>query len=110
MVECELLLKRIREYIKIGKRHMPVENADGQRWLQTLLDWGFFSLDDFWETVAAFSKEDYFNGPLPCQSSSQPDVLTDWEFKILLNDKPVCIRLKEDSEGRGCVFVGIYPI
>lgn len=101
-------LKRMKELVRKGKRHFVKRMRDGKSYVQQLADLGLSSIDEAWECVLQLNETHYASGPESDHRDGPGSPKVVWKFKMEINEVTAYIKLKDETEGRGCVCMSFH--
>lgn len=106
----KLFLCKIHEMIRLNKMYfVPRTYPDGLSYIDHLARLGIESLDEAWEYILQLDERHYCDGP--CKDISEKtgaEQLVVWMFKIQVNGEIAYIKIKDESERRGCVCISFH--
>jgi len=105
---AEPFLRRMVDLIISGRKHFVRRNRSGKTAIQMLAKLGITSFDEAWEIVIALSSKEYFRGPVVDRDDPPGSPPRLFIFKIEVNGILTYIKLKDDTENRGCVCLSFH--
>jgi hypothetical protein len=105
---AEAFLQRMFVLISKGRRQFIRRTRNGKDYLQMLAELGLTSIDAAWELVLGLEGVHYTSGPDSDYDAGPNGPLVVWTFKMDVNGILTYIKLKDDTEARGCVCMSFH--
>ncbi|WP_340673078.1 hypothetical protein [Brevibacillus agri] len=106
---CKTVLAEMKQLILEGKKHFVRRNRQGKNYLQQFLDMNLTSIDAAWECIVNdLNHTHYHSGPMHDHQDGPGSPLVVWVFKMEINGVIAYIKLKIETNGRGCVCLSFH--
>lgn len=106
-LSTEQFLAKMKEFIRTGRRHFVARTRNGVSYLQHLADLGLTDVEEAWECVLDLEPPHYHSGPSPDYGDIASGLVI-WVFKNEINGIMAYIKLKDETERRGCVCLSFH--
>lgn len=107
-LSTEQFLAKMKELIRTGRRHFVARTRNGVSYLQHLADLGLTDVEEAWECVLELEPIHYHSGPSPDYGDASSSGRVIWVFKSEINGIVAYIKLKDETDRRGCVCLSFH--
>ena len=107
--DCESTLSKLQEMIRKGNRHFVRRNRNGRDYLHQLFALGLTNIDEAWNCVLELTISNYYSGPhYDDKDIERKQGRIIWVYKVNINGTTAYIKLKDETELRGCVCLSFH--
>ncbi len=101
-------LIRMKVLVQTGKRHFVRRNRNGVSYVQQLARLRLSSPDEAWDCVMELGENHYLSGPEIDRGEPASTDKVVWTFIMEINGIITYIKLKDETERRGCVCLSFH--